>query len=78
VLPSALMALLLKDRAAGLNFLLPVTGLAALAILLKPWGDTVVALVMLLVVQGSIAAGLVFSGRPRATNPAGLSLRGYR
>jgi hypothetical protein len=78
VLPSALMALLLKDRAAGLNFLLPVTGLAALAILLKPWGDTVVALVMLLAVQGSIAAGLVFSNHPRAANPAGLSLRGYR
>jgi hypothetical protein len=72
VLPSVLMAVLLKDRAAGLNFLLPVTILAALAILLKPWGDTVVSLVMLLVVQGSIAVGLVFSGRPRATIPAGF------
>lgn len=78
VIPSVLMALLIRDRAAGLGFLLPVTGLAMLAILLKPWGDATVALVMLLVVQGSIAAGLVFSSKPRAAIPAGLSLRGYR
>jgi hypothetical protein len=75
VLPTAALALLLNDRTAGLSFLLPVTGLSALAILLEPWGDAPVSLAMLLVVQGFIAAGLVLPGRPRTGLPAGLSLR---
>jgi hypothetical protein len=75
VLPGAFLLPLLKDRAACLNFIVPVTGLTASAIILEPWGDASVALAMLLLVQGAIAAGLHFSGRPRDSLPAGLSLR---
>ena len=75
VLPSVLLLPLLRDWIAGLSFLAPVTVLSAASILLEPWGDAGVALVMLLVVQGSIAMGLALSGRPRATMPGGLSLR---
>ena len=72
VLPSVVLALLLKDRTAGLSFLLPVTGLSALAILLGPWGDAPVSLAMLLVVQSFIAAGLVLFGPASPpVNPAG-------
>jgi len=75
VLPSVLLLPLLRDRLAGLSFLIPVTGLCAAAILLEPWGDAPVALAMLLIVQGSIAAGLALPGRTGASLPAGLSLR---
>jgi len=72
-LPSVLVSPLFRDRSAGLSFLAPVTALSAAAIILAPWGNAPVALVMLLVVQGSIAAGLALSGRTRATMPGGLS-----
>ena len=77
VLPSALLLPLLKDRGASLNFILPVTGLTAIAILVEPWGSAALALAMLLVAQGSLACGLLLSGprRPRADLSAGLSLR---
>ena len=75
VLPGAFLLPLLKDRTACLNFIVPVTLLAAIAILLEPWGDAAVALAVLLLVQSAIAAGLHFSGRPRDSLPAGLSLR---
>jgi hypothetical protein len=75
VLPSVLLLPLLRDRIAGLSFLAPVTLLSAAAIVLGPWGDAPVALVMLLIVQGSIAAGLALSGRARPGIPAGLSIR---
>jgi hypothetical protein len=75
VLPGVFLLPLLKDRAACLAFIAPVTGLAAIAIILEPWGDAPVALAMLLVVQGAIAGGLYLSGRPRDSLPAGLSLR---
>jgi hypothetical protein len=74
-LPSVLLPLLVKDRIAGLSFLAPVTVLSAAAIILEPWGSAPVALVMLLVVQGSIAIGLALPGRSRGTMLAGLSLR---
>jgi hypothetical protein len=74
VLPSLLMALLLKDCAAAWRFIAPVTALSAAAIVLEPWGDAPVALLMLLAVQGAIAAGLALSGRTPQP-PAGFSLR---
>jgi hypothetical protein len=75
VLPTVLMILLLRDRAACLGFLAPVTLLTAAAIIVQPWSDTIVALAMLLVVQGSIAVALTLPGRARSSLPAGLSLR---
>lgn len=73
VLPSVLLLPLLKDRAASLNFILPVTSLTAIAILVEPWGSAPLAVSMLLVAEGSLACGLLLSGR--ADLPAGLSLR---
>ncbi len=75
VLPSVLMIPLLRDRAACLGFMVPVTLLTAAAIMVQPWSDAIVALAMLLVVQGSIAVGLNLPGRARSGLPAGLSLR---
>jgi hypothetical protein len=75
LLPSILMVPLLKDRRASLAFIAPVTMLTAAAILLQPWSDAAAALVMLLIVQGSIIAGLTLTGKPRSDLPAGLSLR---
>jgi hypothetical protein len=74
VLPSLAMTLLLRDRAAALAFAAPVTLLTAAAIIVQPWSDTIVALSMLLLVQGGLAAGLM-PGRARQSVPAGLSLR---
>ena len=75
VLPSVLMIPLLRDRAACLAFVVPVTVLTAAAIIVQPWSDGVVVLVLLLLVQGSIAVGLTLPGRTRPSLPAGLSLR---
>ena len=75
VLPGVFLLPLLKDRAACFAFIAPVTGLAAIAIILEPWGDAPVPLAMLLVVQGALAGGLYLSGRPCDSLPAGLSLR---
>jgi len=75
VLPSVLIIPLLRDRAACLCFIAPVTLLSATAIILQPWSNVIVALTILLVVQGSIAAGLMLPGRARPDLPAGLSLR---
>jgi hypothetical protein len=75
VLPSVLILPLLRDRAASLGFMIPVTLITAAAIILQPWSDLMVALTMLLVVQGSIAAGLLLPVRSRPELPAGLSLR---
>jgi hypothetical protein len=74
VLPSVLMIPLLGDRAACFGFVIPVTLLTAAAIIVEPWSDTIVALSMLLVVQGSIAIALTLPGRARPSLPAGLSL----
>jgi hypothetical protein len=65
---------LLGDRAACFGFVIPVTLLTAAAIIVEPWSDTIVALSMLLVVQGSIAIALTLPGRARPSLPAGLSL----
>ncbi len=54
VLPSLLVTALLRDRAASLAFVAPMTLLTAAAILVQPWSDTIVVLCMLLLVQGSI------------------------
>ena len=54
---------------------LGLTLLTAAAIMVQPWSDAIVALAMLLVVQGSIAVGLNLPGRARSGLPAGLSLR---
>jgi hypothetical protein len=75
LLPSILMVPLLKDRRASMAFIAPVTVLTAAAILLQPWSDAAAAVVMLLIVQGSIMAGLTLTGRTRHDLPAGLSLR---
>jgi hypothetical protein len=80
VLPSVLMIPLLRDRTACLAFVVPVSLLTAAAIIMQPWSDAIVALCMLLLVQGSIAAGLMLTvralpGRARPSLPAGLSLR---
>ena len=81
VLPSVLLLPLLKDRAAALGFIAPVTILSASAIVLEPWGDAPMALAILLALQGSLMGGLFFTGRLRSsrarslTLPAGLSLR---
>ena len=79
-LPCVLLVPLLRDRAACLAFIAPVTLLTATAIILQPWGNALVALSLLLLVQGSIAVGLVLGGlvlpgRTRSGIPAGLSLR---
>jgi hypothetical protein len=69
---------LVKDRAATLGFVAPVTVLTAAAIILEPWGDAPLALAILLALQGCLMAGLAFSGRIRfgkVALPAGLSLR---
>ena len=73
VLPCALLAPLIKDRAAIRNFAAPVTALTAVAIMVQPWGDAPVALALLVVLQGGLA--LAFSGRTKSAIPAGLSLR---
>lgn len=75
VMPSVLLLPLLKDRAAGLCFLAPVTGLCAIAIILQPWGNASLALAILLAVQGIIAAGLALTRRTEGSFPAGLQLR---
>jgi len=75
VAPSVMLLALLRDKAAKLSFIAPVTVLTAAAMILDHWGGMTVALAMLLIVQGSIIAGLVLSGRTRETIPAGLSLR---
>jgi hypothetical protein len=75
VLPSVVLLPLLRDRAAALNFILPVTALSAVAILVGPWGSAPLALAMLLVVEGCLAGGLFLSGGRQAGLPAGLSLR---
>lgn len=75
VLPSAILLPVLRDKAAGLFFLGPVTGMTAAAMVLQHWGAMPVALTMLLVVQACIGAGLVLARRTRQTIPAGLSLR---
>jgi hypothetical protein len=75
ILPGILLVALLKDRAACLGFIIPVTVLTAAAIVLQPWSDAAVALAMLLIVQGSIALSLALPGRTAANLPAGLSLR---
>lgn len=75
VLPSAILLPMLRDKAAGLFFLVPVTGLTAAAMLLQHWGGAPVALAMLLVVQFSLGAGLALAGPTKQTLPAGLSLR---
>jgi hypothetical protein len=79
VLPSVLIIPLLRDQAACIGFIAPVTLLTAAAIILQPWSDVIAALTMLLVVQGSIAAGLMLAralpGGARPELPAGLSLR---
>jgi hypothetical protein len=75
VLPSVALLPMLRDKAACLFFIAPVTVLTAAAILLQHWGAMPVALAMLLVVQTSIGAGLALAGRTRTTLPAGLSLR---
>ena len=75
VLPSIVLALLLRDPEASLSFLLPVTGLTAAAMILEHWAGMPVALTLLLIVQGSIAVGLMLAGRAKPVIPAGLSLR---
>jgi hypothetical protein len=75
VAPSVILLPLLRDKAACLSFIAPVTVLTAAATILERWGGMGVALAMLLVVQGSIIAGLALAGRARQTLPAGLSLR---
>jgi hypothetical protein len=75
VLPPAILLPLLRDKDAGLFFLGPVTVLTAAAMVLQHWAAMPVALTMLLVVQASIGAGLVFAGRTKQAIPAGLSLR---
>jgi hypothetical protein len=75
VAPSVILLPLLRDKAANLFFIAPVTILTAAAVILERWGGAPVALVMLLVVQGSIVAGLALAGRARQILPAGLSLR---
>jgi hypothetical protein len=75
VLPSLVLLPLLKDRAAAVAFVAPVTALTAAAILLEHWGGTLPALALLLFVQGSILAGLrVWPARERERLPDGLSL----
>ncbi|HEX2759118.1 MAG TPA: hypothetical protein VHM27_01345 [Rhizomicrobium sp.] len=73
-LPSAILTAMLRDKAAGFFFLGPVTLLTAAAMLLDHWGGVPVALAMLVVVQGSIGAGVVLAGRSQQTLPPGLSL----
>jgi len=75
VAPSVILLPLLRDKAASLSFIAPVTVLTAAAVMLEGWGGASVALAMLLVVQGSIVAGLSLAGRTRQSLPAGLSLR---
>ena len=75
VAPSVILLPLLRDKTANLFFIAPVTLLTAAAMILEGWGGAPVALVMLLVVQGSIVAGLALAGRARQSLPAGLSLR---
>ncbi len=75
VLPTIVLVLLMRDRTACLAFVAPLTLLTASAIILQPWGNYAVALTLLLVVQGSIAAGLMMPGRTHEGLPAGLSLR---
>jgi hypothetical protein len=75
VLPSVLLLPLIKDRAAALGFVAPVTILTSAAIILEPWGDAPMALALLLALEGSLMAGLALSGRRRMVLPAGLSLR---
>ena len=70
-LPSACLLLLLHDKAAGLAFIVPVTALTAAAMLMERWGGMPVILVLLLLVQGSLAAGLMLGGR-QSTEPAGV------
>jgi hypothetical protein len=75
VMPSVLLLPLLRDKAAILAFIAPVTLLTAAAVVLEGWGGMAVALAILLVVQGSIVAGLALGGHARQSMPAGLSLR---
>jgi hypothetical protein len=75
VLPSVFLLPLVKDRAAALGFVAPVTILTSAAIILEPWGDAPMALALLLALEGSLMAALALSGRRRMVLPAGLSLR---
>jgi hypothetical protein len=75
VAPSVILLPQLRDRAASLSFIAPVTLLTAAAVILERWGGLAVSLAMLLIVQGSIVAGLALAGRARQSLPAGLSLR---
>src|ERR1700722_635944 len=74
VTPSVILLPLLRDKAASLSFIAPVTLLTAAAVILERWGGAAVTLAMLLVVQGSMVAGLALAGRARPGLPAGLSL----
>ena len=74
VLPSVILVPLLRDKTGSLLFLGPVTALTAAAMALEHWSATPVALAMLLVVQGIVAAGVALAGRTGQTLPAGLSL----
>jgi hypothetical protein len=75
LLPSIVMVALLKDRRASMAFILPVTLLTAASILFQPWSDAPAAIVMLLIVQGSIIAALTWTARARHGLSAGMSLR---
>jgi hypothetical protein len=75
VLPSLLVTALLRDRAAALAFVAPMTLLTAAAILVQPWSDTIVVLCMLLLAEGGITVGLTLPPRAQPNLPPGLSLR---
>lgn len=71
--PSAILAALLQDHEGVLAFLVPVTAIAILAAILRPWPDAGLDTALLLMLQSGIAA-LVLRRR-RQKFPAGLVLR---
>lgn len=79
VLPSAAMALLLRDAGSTLAFLVVATAIGIAAAILRPWPDAGLDTALLLLLQSGIAAQTVLRGnrvKKRAEKmPAGLALR---
>ena len=75
VLPTVLMILLLRDRAACLGFLAPVTVLTAAAIIASPGAIRLSPWRCCWLCRAASRLALTLPGRARSSLPAGLSLR---
>ena len=72
-LPSLCLSVLVKDREAGLAFLIPVTALTVAAAIIRPWPDAGLDTALVLAVQSAIAGHILLKAR-RTRRPAGLAL----